>query len=306
MLRTSSNPWNQATVQDGRVVVQNVQGRQNRGQGNNVRGAGTVGYGGAQNKVRNANPGQARQVKCYNCNSICHIARNCTKPKRPQNSEYFKDKMLLMQALENRVALDEEQLLFPTGRHDNVVDEDVDEQPVQDYNVFQADDCDAFNSNGMTHSLGLILHGSGIEIIRELSEDNYNRNEHLSHKTYKCIVDKRFHLMNHRTRDNNGQCVEDLVKSFHRGSWIDYDCSRTEHYNNVGYVYLCKLPYSSSDEDIGHDHIPMVNLRQNWWKPLTEDRPATPELAWSISLSDLPVPVNNLASALASTYAPPP
>ncbi|GKA44524.1 retrovirus-related pol polyprotein from transposon TNT 1-94, partial [Tanacetum coccineum] len=36
---------------------------------------------------------------------------------------------------------------------------------------------------------------------------------------------------------------------------------------------------SSSDEDIGHDHIPMVNLRKNWWKPLTEDRPATPELA---------------------------
>ncbi|GJT20732.1 hypothetical protein Tco_0890669, partial [Tanacetum coccineum] len=67
-LRTSSNPRNQATVQDGRVVVQNVQGRQNRGQGNNARGAGAAGYGGAQNRVGNANPGQARQVKCYNCN----------------------------------------------------------------------------------------------------------------------------------------------------------------------------------------------------------------------------------------------
>ncbi|GJX05756.1 hypothetical protein Tco_0193688 [Tanacetum coccineum] len=39
---TSSNPRNQATVQDGRVVVQNVQGRQNRGQGNNARGVGTM------------------------------------------------------------------------------------------------------------------------------------------------------------------------------------------------------------------------------------------------------------------------
>ncbi|GKE49920.1 hypothetical protein Tco_1481178, partial [Tanacetum coccineum] len=67
-LRTSSNPRNQATVQDGRVVVQNVQGRQNRGQGNNVRGAGTTGYGRALNKVGNANSGQARQVTCYNCN----------------------------------------------------------------------------------------------------------------------------------------------------------------------------------------------------------------------------------------------
>ncbi|GKC28961.1 hypothetical protein Tco_1036255 [Tanacetum coccineum] len=111
---TSSNPRNQATVQDGRVVVQNVQGRQNRGQGNNARGAGTAGYGGALNRVGNANPGQARQI--------------------------------------GGVALDEEQLLFIAGGQDNAIDEDVDEQPVQDLalnvdNVFQADDCDAFDSD---------------------------------------------------------------------------------------------------------------------------------------------------------------
>ncbi|GKC68246.1 hypothetical protein Tco_1100844 [Tanacetum coccineum] len=122
-LRTSSNTRNHATVQDSRVVVQNVQGQQNRGQGNNARGAGVTGYGGAQNRVGNANPGQARQIKCYNCN-----------------------------AQENGVALDEEQLLFIACGQDNVVDEDVDEQPVQDLalnvdNVFQADDCDAFDSN---------------------------------------------------------------------------------------------------------------------------------------------------------------
>ncbi|GJV74708.1 hypothetical protein Tco_1506292 [Tanacetum coccineum] len=104
---------NQATVQDGRVVVQNVQGRQNTGQGNNARGASVVGYGGAENKVRNANLGQAKHVK---------------------------------------VALDEEQLLFIAGGQDNVIDEDVDEQPVQDLalnmdNMLQADDCDAFDSN---------------------------------------------------------------------------------------------------------------------------------------------------------------
>nr|GEX41476.1 retrovirus-related Pol polyprotein from transposon TNT 1-94 [Tanacetum cinerariifolium] len=77
----------------------------------NPRGGSAAGYEEAQNRVGNVNqgqarPGQARTVKCYNCNGTGHIAQNYTQPKRPQNSKYFKDKMLLMQAQENRVALD--------------------------------------------------------------------------------------------------------------------------------------------------------------------------------------------------------
>nr|GEZ98448.1 retrovirus-related Pol polyprotein from transposon TNT 1-94 [Tanacetum cinerariifolium] len=95
--------------------------------------------------------GTMHEIKCYNCNGIGHIIRNCTQPKRPQNTEYFQDKMLLMQAQENGVTLDEKQLLYIAGGQDNVVD-DVDEQPIQDLalnvdNVFQADDCDAFDSD---------------------------------------------------------------------------------------------------------------------------------------------------------------
>nr|GEU85297.1 integrase, catalytic region, zinc finger, CCHC-type, peptidase aspartic, catalytic [Tanacetum cinerariifolium] len=114
-------------------------------------------YGEAQNKVRNVNqgqarPGQARTVKCYKCNGTGHIAQNYTQPKRQQNSKYFKDKMLLMQAQENGVALDVEQFLFLAGRLDNAFDDDVDEQLVQDLalnvdNMFQAEDCDAFDSD---------------------------------------------------------------------------------------------------------------------------------------------------------------
>nr|GEU95293.1 retrovirus-related Pol polyprotein from transposon TNT 1-94 [Tanacetum cinerariifolium] len=68
------------------------------------------------------------------------------------NSEYFKDKMVLIQAQENVVALDEDQLLFIAGGQETIVDEDVDEQPFQDLalnvdNIFQANDCDAFDSD---------------------------------------------------------------------------------------------------------------------------------------------------------------
>nr|GEY18317.1 nucleotide-binding, alpha-beta plait [Tanacetum cinerariifolium] len=89
----------------------------------NPRDGSAAGYGGAQNRVWNVNAGQARP-----------------------------DKMLLMQAQENGVALDKEQLLFLAGGQDNTFDDDVDEQPVQDLalnvdNLFQADDCNAFDSN---------------------------------------------------------------------------------------------------------------------------------------------------------------
>ncbi|GKE24778.1 hypothetical protein Tco_1436290 [Tanacetum coccineum] len=52
--------------------------------------------------------------------------------------------------------------------------------------------------------------------------------------------------------------------------------------------------HSSDDEDIRNDHIPKVNLKQDWWKPLSkEDKPATPEPAWSIPSSDMPVLMNS-------------
>nr|GEX12140.1 retrotransposon protein, putative, unclassified [Tanacetum cinerariifolium] len=46
--------------------------------------------------------------------------------------------------------------------------------------------------------------------------------------------------------------------------------------------------HSFDDEDIMNAHIPKVNLQQDWWKPLEEDKPATPEPVWSTPSSDLP------------------
>ncbi|GKG42243.1 hypothetical protein Tco_0476541, partial [Tanacetum coccineum] len=56
--------------------------------------------------------------------------------------------------------------------------------------------------------------------------------------------------------------------------------------------------YLSSGEDVRRDHILTVNLRRSWWKPITEDRPATPEPAWSIPSSDLTFPTYNWCESL--------
>ncbi|GKB02130.1 hypothetical protein Tco_0830219, partial [Tanacetum coccineum] len=60
-LRTSSNPRNQATIQDGRVIVQQVQGRQGQSS------SGTGYKSNATSSTGNNTRGQERVVKCYNC-----------------------------------------------------------------------------------------------------------------------------------------------------------------------------------------------------------------------------------------------
>ncbi|GJY55567.1 hypothetical protein Tco_0454682 [Tanacetum coccineum] len=60
--------------------------------------------------------------------------------------------MLLMQAQESGAVLDEEQLLFLTGEQVTNVDDDMDDSPENDLalnvdHVFEADECDAFDSN---------------------------------------------------------------------------------------------------------------------------------------------------------------
>ncbi|GJX94150.1 hypothetical protein Tco_0348736 [Tanacetum coccineum] len=60
-IRTSFNPRNQATIQDGRVIVQQVQRRQGQSY------SGTGYKGNATSSGGNNASGHARVVKCYNC-----------------------------------------------------------------------------------------------------------------------------------------------------------------------------------------------------------------------------------------------
>ncbi|GJZ23786.1 hypothetical protein Tco_0561245, partial [Tanacetum coccineum] len=79
---------------------------------------------------------QAKPNSGYNCNGLRHIARECPRPKRLQDSDYFKDKMLLMQAQESGAVLDEEQSLFLAGEQldeCDAFDSDVDEDHMDEY-----------------------------------------------------------------------------------------------------------------------------------------------------------------------------
>ncbi|GJR86697.1 copia protein [Tanacetum coccineum] len=87
-LKTSSNPRNQGTIQDGRVTIQQVQGRQTQsyaGTGN--RGIDTTSKG-------NYAAGQLRVVKCYNCQGEGHMMTQCTQPKKPRNAAWFKENLI--------------------------------------------------------------------------------------------------------------------------------------------------------------------------------------------------------------------
>ncbi|GKD26419.1 hypothetical protein Tco_1232633 [Tanacetum coccineum] len=65
-LRTSSNPRNQVTIQDGIVTMQNVQGRQSQSfAGNGSKSIATI-SGGNRNVGTNA-ANQKRVIRCYNC-----------------------------------------------------------------------------------------------------------------------------------------------------------------------------------------------------------------------------------------------
>ncbi|GJZ60599.1 integrase, catalytic region, zinc finger, CCHC-type containing protein [Tanacetum coccineum] len=63
--------------------------------------AGTGTKGNATSSGGNNVAGQARVVKCYNCQGEGHMERQCTQLKRLRNSVWFKEKMLLVQAQES-------------------------------------------------------------------------------------------------------------------------------------------------------------------------------------------------------------
>ncbi|GJT01267.1 hypothetical protein Tco_0822436 [Tanacetum coccineum] len=215
-LRASSNARNKAMVQDGKVVVQDVRGRYNANnqgrpfQRNNARGNGVAGNVGG------------------------HIARKCPRPKRLQDSDYFKDKMLLMQAQESGEVLDEEQSLFLTGEQVTNVDDDVDDSPENDLalnvdHVFEADECDAFDSDvdeGPTTQTMFMTNFTSEDPIYDEAGPSYDSNtpfEVQGHDTFEDHMDE-YHEVHEMQSDVQHNFVVDSVADYTSDSnIIPYD-----------------------------------------------------------------------------------
>ncbi|GKD38975.1 hypothetical protein Tco_1259182 [Tanacetum coccineum] len=136
-LRNLSNPRQQATINDGRVTLQPVQGRQF-----------SFATGTSRTytpEASGSNSGKQRIVICCNYKGEGHMSKQCTKPKRKRDDSWFKDKVLLVQAQANGQILHEEELAFLA---DPRIAEGQATQIVITYNaVYQADVLDAYDSN---------------------------------------------------------------------------------------------------------------------------------------------------------------
>ncbi|GKA67792.1 retrovirus-related pol polyprotein from transposon TNT 1-94 [Tanacetum coccineum] len=136
-LRNSSNPRQQATINNGRVTLQPIQGRQTSFAAGTSRTY-TPGASGS-------NSGKQRTVICYNCKGEGHMSRQCTKPKRKRDDSWFKEKVLLVQAQAHGQILNEEELAFLA---DLDIPEGQSTQTVITHNAaYQANDLDAYDSD---------------------------------------------------------------------------------------------------------------------------------------------------------------
>ncbi|GKC04220.1 putative ribonuclease H-like domain-containing protein [Tanacetum coccineum] len=139
-LRTSSNLRNQATIHDGRVIVQQVQGRKGQSY------SGTGYQSNATSSRGNNASGQARVVKCYNCQGEGHMARQCTHAGSYQGKQQGNRKKANdTEAQETGQTLDEEQLAFLADP--GVPDGQAVQTIIPNTATFQTEDLDTYDSD---------------------------------------------------------------------------------------------------------------------------------------------------------------
>ncbi|GJW51426.1 integrase, catalytic region, zinc finger, CCHC-type containing protein [Tanacetum coccineum] len=201
-LRNSSNPRQQATINNGRVTLQPIQGRQTSFAAGTSRTY-TPGASGS-------NSGKQRTVICYNCKGEGHMSRQCTKPKRKRDDSWFKEKVLLVQAQAHGQILNEEELAF-------LADPDIPEgqstQTVITHNAaYQADDLDAYDSdcdelNSAKVALMANLSHYGSDALAEVHNHDNMNNDVVNQAVQMMPSSQQSNVVNHSeteiTSDSN-------------------------------------------------------------------------------------------------------
>nr|GEU76290.1 retrovirus-related Pol polyprotein from transposon TNT 1-94 [Tanacetum cinerariifolium] len=168
--RNSSNPRQQTTINDGRVTLQLVQGRQVSFATGTTRTY-TPGASGS-------NTGKQKIVICYNYKGERHMSKHCTKLKRKRDDAWFKDKVLLAQAQANGQILHKEELAFLADP--GIVEGHAAQKVITHNAAYQADDLDAYDSNCdelNTAKVALMVNLShyGSDVLAEVhNPDNIN------------------------------------------------------------------------------------------------------------------------------------
>ncbi|GKC10853.1 retrovirus-related pol polyprotein from transposon TNT 1-94, partial [Tanacetum coccineum] len=193
-LRNSSNPRQQATIHDGRVTVQPVQGRQTSF------AAGMSGTMANISEIGGNNLVQQRVVKCFNCQGKGHMARQCPKPKRKMDATWFRDKVLLVEAQGNGKVLKKEELEF-------LADPGIAEGPVTQTVIthnaaYQADDLDAYDSDCDDFStakavLMANLSSYGSDVLSEVPHSENTHTDMLNQSVQEMSYSKQTHLVNY-------------------------------------------------------------------------------------------------------------
>ncbi|GJT41832.1 hypothetical protein Tco_0941697 [Tanacetum coccineum] len=201
-LRNSSNPRQQATIHDGRVTVQPLQGRQNS------YAAGTLGTRANTSRTGGNYSGQQRAVNYFNCQGEGHMAKQCLKPKRKRDATWFKDKVLLVEAQGKGKVLNEEELEFLA---DPGVAEGPVTQPVITHNAaYQADDLDAYDSDCDQISTAKAvfmanLSNYGSDVLFEVPYSDNTNNDMLNQSVQEMLYSEQTHL------DTNSSTQQDAM-----------------------------------------------------------------------------------------------
>nr|GFA61706.1 hypothetical protein [Tanacetum cinerariifolium] len=174
-LRTSSNPRQQATINNGRVTIQPIQGRQN-----------SMSVGLLRPFASGSGRASGKQVviMCYKCKGEGHMSKQCTKPKRKRDEKWFKDKVLLVQAQANGHVLQEEELEFLVDPR--TAESSSNQNVITTNAAYQADDLDAYDSdcdelNSAKIALMENLSHYGSDNLAEVNNQD-NRTNHLIHQ----------------------------------------------------------------------------------------------------------------------------